>query len=203
MRSAEISYDKKDYQNALTYFRQFEQMAQSSEYRNMARLGVLRTAYQLNDYTLTISGAEVILADARSGQDMKAEARYLRAQSYIRSNRANLAMDDLKILSTDTRTVQGAEARYLLADLYYEQKSYALAEKEILDFAKVNTPYQYWLARSFILLADIYIAQKNDFQAKQYLLSLQRNYKTRDEIQEMIDSRLSAISKREKAKVSN
>lgn len=203
MRSAEISYDKKDYQNALTYFRQFEQMAQSSEYRNMARLGVLRTAYQLNDYTHTISGAEVILADARSGQDMKAEARYLRAQSYIRSNRANLAMDDLKILSTDTRTVQGAEARYLLADLYYEQKSYALAEKEILDFAKVNTPYQYWLARSFILLADIYIAQKNDFQAKQYLLSLQRNYKTRDEIQEMIDSRLSAISKREKAKVSN
>jgi hypothetical protein len=91
----------------------------------------------------------------------------------------------------------------LLAFVYYQQGSLATAEKEVLDFAQKNTPFQYWLARGFVLLSDIYIAQNNDFQAKQYLLSLQRNYKTNDDIQEMISTRLSAISKREKSKVIN
>jgi len=203
MRSAEISYNNKDFKSALTFFRQFEQAAQSAERRNIARLGVLRSAYQTEDYSATIQGAESVVGDARSTPEMKSEARYLRAQSYLKSGRANLAMDDLKALSTDTRTEQGAEAKFRLANLYFDQKTYALAEKEVQEFAKMNTPHQYWLARSFIVLSDIYIVQKNDFQAKQYLLSLQRNYKTQDDIQEMIESRLAAISKRERAKVSN
>jgi flagellar basal body P-ring protein FlgI len=53
------------------------------------------------------------------------------------------------------------------------------------------------LARSFVLLADIYIKQNNDFQAKQYLLSLQKNYTTADEIQGMITERLNGIATRE------
>ncbi|MPN54991.1 hypothetical protein SDC9_202670 [bioreactor metagenome] len=112
-------------------------------------------------------------------------------------------MDDLKILSGDTRTSNGAEAKYLLAAVYFDQGNYSNAEKEVLDFAKKNTPYQYWLARSFIVLSDVHIKQNNDFQAKQYLLSLQRNYKVNDDVQGMISSRLASISQREKSKVIN
>jgi hypothetical protein len=54
-----------------------------------------------------------------------------------------------------------------------------------------------------VLLADIYIKQNNDFQAKQYLLSLQKNYKPADEIQTMITERLNAISEREKKIIIN
>ena len=66
---------------------------------------------------------------------------------------------------------------------------------------KKNTPHQFWLARSFVLLVDIYIKKGNDFQAKQYLLSLKRNYTVQDEIQGLIDERLSAISQREKKNI--
>ena len=72
-----------------------------------------------------------------------------------------------------------------------------------MDFAKKNTPHQFWLARSFVLLADVYIKQNNDFQAKQYLISLQKNYKVADEIQPMITDRLTAISLREKQTIIN
>ncbi|MDD3195039.1 MAG: tetratricopeptide repeat protein [Paludibacter sp.] len=203
IRSAEISFDKKDFANALVYFRQLEQQAQSPENRNIARLGIMRSAYYTNDYQMIIQGAAAVITDVRSTSEMKTEARYLRAKAYIQSGQSNLAMEDLKLLSAETRTSQGAEASYLLANLYFEQGSYALAEKEVKEFAKQNTPHQYWLARSFVLLADVYIVQKNDFQAKQYLLSLQRNYKEQDDIQQLIESRLSGISQREKAKVSN
>jgi hypothetical protein len=77
------------------------------------------------------------------------------------------------------------------------------SENEIMDFAKKNTPYQFWLAKSFVLLADIYIKKGDDFQAKQYLLSLQKNYTEADEIQTLINDRLKAIGERENTKIIN
>ena len=112
-------------------------------------------------------------------------------------NQINQATEDLKILSEDTRTVQGAESRYLLAKTYFDQNDLTASENEIMAYAKKNTPHAYWLARSFVLLSDIYIRLENDFQARQYLLSLKKNYTAKDDIQTMIQERLSAIEARE------
>ena len=92
----------------------------------------------------------------------------------------------------------GAESKYLYGQYLYNQNAYKLAEAEVMDLIQKNTPHQYWLARGFILLSDIYIAQDDDFQAKQYLISLQENYRADDDIQEMIIERLNGIQEREK-----
>jgi len=196
-RCAEITYDKKDYSASLRYFKQMQQLAQSAESRNAARLGVLRCSYFLKDHQTTISIASEMIADAKMDANLKAEARYNRAKAYLATNKSVDATADLKSLAADTRTQNGAEAKYLLANQYYELKNYKEAENEVMDFAKKNTPHQYWLARSFVLLADVYIQQKNDFQAKQYLLSLQKNYTEQDDVQTMITERLNAIVGRE------
>ncbi len=70
-----------------------------------------------------------------------------------------------------------------------------------MDFASMNTQQQYWLARSFVLLADINIQRGDLFQAKQYLLSLQSNYRVQDDVQTLIQNRLKQIQERETAKV--
>ena len=61
------------------------------------------------------------------------------------------------------------------------------------DFAKNGTPHQYWLARGFILWADIYISQGDEVQARVYLNSLQNNYKGNAEIDAMIEDRLGKL----------
>ena len=48
-----------------------------------------------------------------------------------------------------------------------------------------------------ILLSDIYMRQGNDFEAKQYLLSVRENYKGEDDINMEIKSRLDEIENRE------
>ncbi|HEY6913394.1 MAG TPA: hypothetical protein VI413_01870, partial [Paludibacter sp.] len=155
------------------------------------------------DNQTTINIVNEIMTDPRSSDELKAEARYNRAKAYIALGQSSQATSDLKLLATETRTANGAESKYLLANLYFEQGKLADTEKEVLDFAKKNTPHQFWLARSFVLLADVYIKQNNDFQAKQYLLSLQKNYTTADVIQTLITDRLNAISEREKNTIIN
>jgi len=202
-RCAEITYDQKDYSAALSYFKQLQNNAQNTENRNVGRLGVLRCSYFLNDHQTTVNIVNEIMADPASKVELKAEARYNRAKAYLAMNQSAQAIADLKVLAAETRTSNGAEAKYLLANLYFEQGKLAESEKEVLDFTKKNTPHQFWLARSFVLLSDIYIKQNNDFQAKQYLLSLQKNYTVADEIQTMITDRLQAISTREKQTIIN
>jgi len=129
------------------------------------------------------------------------EAYYCRAKSLIALNDNQQAISDLEKIAQDVSNEMGAEAKFLLANQYFKQKNYDKAEDEIVDFIGKKSPFQYWVARSFVLLSDIYIAQDDDFQAKQYLLSLQENYKQNDDISAMISSRLKEIAKREGERV--
>ena len=104
------------------------------------------------------------------------------------------AMNDLTTLASDTRSKQGAEAKYLVAQHYFDNKQYDACEKEVLNYIETSTPHAYWLARSFVLLADLYTAQGRNIEAKQYLLSLQNNYNANDNIAEMIKERLSELT---------
>lgn len=203
LRAAEITFDQKDYTAALTYFKKLEEVAQTSENKNIARLGVLRSSYMLNDEAQTIQIAGAIAADPKSTTAMKSEALLNRAKVYAKQNRPSDALKDLNGITIDTRTAIGAEAKYMLSEVYYNLNQLNNAEKEVLDFAKKGTPHQYWLARSFVVLSDVYIQKGDDFQAKQYLLSLQKNYTVNDDVQEMIKSRLNSIDARSKKKIVN
>lgn len=66
-----------------------------------------------------------------------------------------------------------------------------------MSFASMKTQHQYWLAKSMILLADINVQRGELFQAKQYLLSLQSNYKVQDDIQQLVADKLQVIEQME------
>ena len=57
----------------------------------------------------------------------------------------------------------------------------------------VSTPHSYWLARSFVLLADVYMQSEKYIEAKQYLISLKQSYQAKDDIAAMIEERLQAL----------
>lgn len=199
-RAAEISYDKKEYADALEYFKTLKTISENKENVAAARLGILRCNDFLNNTQGTITISNEMLSDSRLDLEQVREARYRRAKAYLQLNDNENALKDLKELSTEPRHVYGAEANYLLANYYFVKNEDDLAEKTIFSFINKNTPHQYWLARSFILLSDIYIKKGDDFQAKQYLLSLQENYKEADSIQDMIKERLDGIGQREQEK---
>ena len=74
---------------------------------------------------------------------------------------------------------EGAEAMYNLIYLTYLDDSLSLAEKLIFEMPNKFSDDLY-IAKSFILLSDIYLKQNNKFQAKATLESIIENYSGKD-----------------------
>ncbi|MEG1838232.1 MAG: tetratricopeptide repeat protein [Bacteroidaceae bacterium] len=193
--SAELLFNSKEYDKALALYKQLSIRTAVPERRLQAKIGVLRTANLMNEQIEVIHAATDLLADGKLSPELANEARYDRAKAYLEQKATKAAMEDLQVLSKDTRNVYGAEAKYKVAELFFTSGETTKAEKEILDYIDKSTPHAYWLARSFILLSDVYVKLGKKLDAKQYLLSLQQNYRANDDIQGMIGSRLNKLNK--------
>lgn len=194
---AEMAYTSKDYGRALELYKRMTDRAASQEERLAAETGALRSAYLLHDGKEVITLASALLAESKLAPELENEAYYYRSKAFLDAGQTQEALQDLTALAKDTRNVYGAEAKYLVAQLYFNAGNTEKAEKEILDYIEVSTPHMYWLARGFILLSDVYVKLDRKLEAKQYLLSLQQNYQAEDDIARMIETRLANLNKGE------
>ena len=199
--SSELYYKAGNYSEAMKLYKQLIAKTGDSQRRQACRINLLRCAYKLKDSNEVITAADDLLASGSLQPDIEREAYYYRAKTLILSNRANDAVADLKRLAADTRSQQGAEAKYYLAQIYFDNKKYDECEKEVLNYIEVSTPHSYWLARSFVLLSDLYMIQDRKAEAKQYLLTLKNNYNGNDDIAGLIKERLDKLAAEEQETV--
>lgn len=188
-----IEFDRKNYEAAYGAYEHLNMVASKSENKDVAQLGMLRCAYLMKKDQDVAAAADKLLQNKASG-NVANEARFYRGQSLKNLGQSEKAIADLQEVAKDTRSAFGAESQYLLADIYYQAKSYDKAEKQIQSFMKEGTPHEYWMARAIVVLSDVYAAKGDKFQARQYLESLQANYKGPEtDLKEMISSRLTAL----------
>lgn len=192
---AEVQFNLQQFADALASYKILKEKATTADRRLLAETGMLRCAHLIKDDAETIHAATALLAEAKLTPELANEALYYRAKSYMNQKADKKALADLQTLAKDTRNLYGAEAKYLVAQQYYTAGEYAAAEKELLDYIERSTPHAYWLARSFVLLSDVYMAMDKKLDARQYLLSLQQNYHANDDIEGMIESRLEKLNK--------
>ena len=190
MMSAEIAYWSKDYSKSLELYKTLKDRASTAGRRQLAATGMLRSAAMSGNGEEIILSATAVLSDAKVDPELEYEARYYRAKALVDANQIQHAVQDWEVLARDTRNVYGAEAKYRLAQYLFDAGKTDEAEKEVLNYLEVSTPHTYWLARSFVLLSDIYVKLDRKLEARQYLLSLKQNYQADDDVAGMIESRL-------------
>ncbi len=198
--AAGIHYGRMDFDNATALYKQIVAQSKDEERRNTALTRILHAAVEQNSHNEVVQYATKIEQNSNLSPELKREAIFCRAKAHLALGNNDNAIDDLDRLAEDTRTKEGAEAKYLVAQLLFDEQSYDYCEDEINEFIEMSTPHTYWMARSFILLADLYSAQGKAMEAKQYLLSLQNNYEGEDDIAEMIAIRLEELSTENKQK---
>ena len=189
----DLAYNNKDYNLAIEAYGNLIEMTGNPTTKLHAQVHRLRSAWTIADYELIVNESAQVLTNSKLAPETATELRYYRAKAYLNQGKHESAIEDLRILAKDTRNVYGAESKYQLAQIYYNIKQYEHAEKEVLDYINVSTPHSYWLARSFVLLADVYMKNEKYIEAKQYLISLKQSYQAKDNIASMIEERLQTL----------
>lgn len=192
--AAEAYYNTRDFEKAIAQYRNVLQMTSNEERRHQVLMNIMHAAKQMDDSDNVIWAAGELVKEDNLKAQWRREALYNRAKELIASDKAADAMPDLKELSKETRSKEGAEGKFLYAEQLFRQGKYKECDDEISDYMEKNTPHTYWLARCFVLLSDLYSAQGKKSEAKQYLISLKNSYKEADDIAEMVEKRIAELS---------
>ena len=149
------------------------------------------------------SAADKVLLTEKLPLEVERETRFMLANSLLQTKKLKEAFDEFAKVATDLKTKEGAEAKYHMAEIQFLQGNLDKAESEVFSFAEKNTPHNYWLAKSFILLSDIYSKKDDFFQAKATLQSVIDGYTVTDDgIIDESTSKLNTLVKAEKNKQS-
>ena len=199
-----LYYNAGNYQQALTCFERSSRITGSGNNALNARTGLMRCQYKLANYQACIEAAQLVLASEKVSDILKRETNYLLASSYYKTGSKDKAFPILSKLSTDTNSAEGAESKFLVADILFERQRFKEAEDEIMDFIDKNSSHQFWLAKSFLLLSDIYLKKGDEFQAKHTLKSIQENYpEQNDGIMDSTRQKLQLIEANEASQTKN
>jgi len=198
LNAAEISYSKKDYAGAVKLFSDLEKNAEYKENIITAITGQMRSNYQLALYQTTIENARKLLGKEKLPEELIAESHLTIAKSALAVDSVNLGVSELKEVGKITKSEMAAEAKYLLAEHYFNIANYEESQKIAFDLINQIPSYDYWVAKAFILLADNYLKTGNVHQAKYTLKSIIDNYKG-DDLKKIAQDKLDKIVADEKA----
>ena len=204
LKAAGLYYNEENYKQSLVYFERLEKLSTSGKSLPDALTGMMRCQFKLANYPACIDAATKILAMDKVSDILKRETNYKLAISYYNTGSADKAFPLLTKLSADTNSAEGAEAKFLVAQILFDRQKFKESEKEIMDFIDKNSPHQFWLAKSFLLLSDIYLKNGDEFQAKHTLKSVEENYPDKEDgILEMTRQKLQQIEAREATQTKN
>lgn len=199
VRAAGLFFKLEKYELSYKYYAQLLNITESRSNRHLAEIGLLRSAYLKKDSEKVIEAAAAVINNERSSEEQIREAHYHLAKAYFDKNQNIRALSIYERLSKEVSSYEGAEAKYMLAKINYLMDNDSIAEETIYEFAGMNSPQQYWIAKSFILLADIFYGRGDNFSAKHTLQSVLNNYANEtDGIKDKASDKLTEIIESEK-----
>ena len=202
LEAARISYfELKDYAKAKKYFESLTSGAINQDNQLEALRGLIRCYYQLKDYAQANDAAKNLLTKKGISTDDKSIALLVLGKSQQANKDYAGAISSFKSCAAINKAAWGAEARYEIANCQFSMGSYSIAEKSALAVIKETGSYDNWVTKSYILLGDIFMQQKDYFNAKATYESVAKNSvipELKNEAQQKLDKAIEeekAVSK--------
>ncbi len=198
LRSGYISFKQNNFTDAISYYEKLEQLAELPSNIIESRIGQMRSHFKLNQFLASITQANKLIQTNKVSNELVYESHLTIAKSALGLKNDSLAMTEFLTTASLTKNILGAEAKYNVALLQFKQNKIKEVEKTIFDLVDQIPSYDYWIAKSFILLAEVYYTKGDNFQTKSTLQSIIDNYEGQDLVNEAQD-RLNQIIEIEKA----
>lgn len=194
-RLSSMCYKSERWEMAAKSYRQLYDVSSEAASRKSAASGYVASTLKYADDDAIVAMADDIEKFDVMTEIARRKARHAKAQVMLRRGDEQAAMDIFKVLSAEVKSAEGAEARYRMIEAEYKAKRYDKAEKMVYELSDSNTPQNYWLAKAFILLGDIYFDKGDSFQARATYQSVADGYSPADDgIIEEAKSRIAKLN---------
>ena len=197
VRLSEIYLEQKKYSQAISILKRLEVEADFPQNITFAQSNIMKTSFELQNYSETIAYAEKVLQSDKIDNRIKSDAQIMIARSSIKTkneSRAKTAYAEVLKIATGSLA---AEALYY--DAYFKNKendyegSNASVQRLVKDYAG-NKRYG---AKGLILMAKNFYALDDAFQATYILESVTQNFAEFPEIVEEANTELATIKAEE------
>jgi TolA-binding protein len=159
-------FEIKDYTKAENYYQKLKNITDNQANRLEAMRGLLRSQYQLQKWSQALENAKDLAEASGSSTDDKALANMAIAKSHQVNNQYDLAINHYKTVVSLNKAALAAEARYEIANSWLQVDKLAEAEKAAFETINKSGSYDFWVTKAYILLGDVFMKQKDYFNAK-------------------------------------
>jgi TolA-binding protein len=175
-RLAEIQFKQGKYADAIPNYHKLERMATSKKEQYNAWSGLMESFFLQTQYdSADVYAKTIIEKGSVNASAQNKAALYLGKTAMARGDYETAKDEFLNTLNT-AQDEYGAEAKYLLAQIFFTLKEYKQCYETLVSLNKDFATYESWVGKSYLLLADNFVAMNDTFQAKATLQSLIDNF---------------------------
>jgi len=183
-----------DFNKSYEYYQILEGLPLDENKEYEAQLGALRSAFRVNSLNGVQKFADKILNSKLATDKEKSSAQYYIGKVAYSHEKYDLAIRAFnRVISSFKNSNLAAEARFLIANIYFQRGEFGLAEDLCKNANTFNSAYPYWIAKSLILLSDILVKKDDLFNARAALEATIENYKEDSSIFNEANSKLQRV----------
>lgn len=175
-RIAELEFKQAHYEKAIPFFQALANEASNKKEQYNAWSGLMESHYQLGKYDSTEKYAKLILDKGSVNAGAQNKASLYLGKAAVGKGDFETAKDEFLSTINAAQDEYGAEAKYRLAEIFYNAKDYRQCNETLFGLNTDFASYTDWVGKSYLLLADSYLAMGDSYQAKATLRSLVDNF---------------------------
>lgn len=174
-RLAELSEGENLRNDAIRFYTQLASEARNQREQNLAWNGLLTNYYARQDFDSAYLYARNLAASNVASSEAGITGNLYRGRiAYERNNRAE-AREAFQAVLEVTNAIQAAEAQFMLGRIKADAGKFKASNDLLFSMGNNFAPYDYWLGRAFLLIADNYLSLNENYQARATLQSVIEN----------------------------
>ena len=196
-RVALLRLENKNYQEAIPVLQRLENGAMSTQNKTFAQSNLMKSYYELEQYSQAAVYAEKVLADTTVEDRAKNDAHLIIARTAIKSGNMEKAKNAYSEVQKTATGQLAAEALYY--DAYFKNTAgaYEASNQVVQKLAKDFSGYKEFSAKGLVLMAKNFYALNDAYQATYILESVIQNFTAYPEVVSEAEKELITIKQQE------
>lgn len=175
-RIAELEFRSGKFDKAIPQFLQLSRVAGNKKEQFVAWNGLMESYFLLAQYDSSKVFAENILRGGSANAGATNKASLYLGKIAKEKGDFETAKDEFLSTLNSAQDEYGAEAKYLLGEVFYLSKDYNQCYLTLISMNSMFSSYTEWVGKSYLLLSDNFLAMGDLFNAKAVLKSLVDNF---------------------------